>query len=278
MLLRGAVFAGIATIWAVGAQACEAITDGIGLPGRSAEVTFSNTAPRGQHENWIGADAQLVMHAGFDVLTSEYGHNIMGPLRDTKQLAIHVRQAGDTTRITCPKGVVLPEGQVFEDIAPRLVDVDGDGLPEVITVQSDVNLGARLAIYDRRGKLLAATPNIGRTNRWLAPIGAADLDGDGHIEIAYIDRPHLARLLRVWRYKNGKLELVAESNGLTNHMIGQDFISGGVRNCGAGPELITANGNWSRIMAMTLSGGQLTSRDIGPHKGQSSFKAALACN
>lgn len=277
MLLRGAFLAGMAALVASGAQACDAITDGIGLPGRFAEVTFSNTAPRGQHENWIAADAQLVMHAGFDVLTSEYGHNIMGPLRDTKELAIHVRQAGDTSRITCPKGVVLPEGQVFEDIAPRLVDVDGDGLPEVITVQSDVKLGARLAIYDRRGKLAAATPNIGRTNRWLAPIGAADLDGDGYIEIAYIDRPHLARLMRVWRYKDGKLELVAERDGLTNHRIGEDFISGGVRDCGQGPELITVNADWSRIVATTLSDGTLSSRDIGPHRGQSSFKNALAC-
>jgi hypothetical protein len=48
-------------------------------------------------------------------------------------------------------------------------------------------------------RLLAATPHIGSANRWLAPIGAADLDGDGRVEIAYVDRPHLARTLRIWR-------------------------------------------------------------------------------
>ena len=43
--------------------------------------------------------------------------------------------------------------------------------------------GARLAIYDETG-LVSATPYIGRSNRWLAPLGAGDLDGDGNIELA----------------------------------------------------------------------------------------------
>ena len=37
----------------------------------------------------------------------------------------------------------------------------------------------------------------------LAPLGAADLDGDGKIELAYIDRPHLAKILRIWRFDDG---------------------------------------------------------------------------
>jgi hypothetical protein len=46
---------------------------------------------------------------------------------------------------------------------------------------------------------LASTPWIGQRFRWLAPVAAADLDGDGAMELAYVDRPHLARTLRVWR-------------------------------------------------------------------------------
>jgi hypothetical protein len=52
------------------------------------------------------------------------------------------------------------------------------------------------------------------------------LNGDGIIEIAYIDRPHLAKELRVWSFVNGDLRPLPRASGLTNHRIGEDFISG----------------------------------------------------
>jgi hypothetical protein len=77
---------------------------------------------------------------------------------------------------------------------------------------------------------------IGQRNRWLAPIGAADLDGDGRVEIAYVDRPHLARTLRVWRSRpGGTLTEIATATGLTNHRIGEAFITGGIRDARRGP-------------------------------------------
>lgn len=124
---------------------------------------------------------------------------------------------------------------------------------------------------------MAETPPIGRRHRWLAVVGAADLDGDGAVEIAYIDRPHLARTLRVWRYREGRLEQVAELDGLTNHRIGERDIAGGIRHCGGAPEMIVADANWERLIAVTLTGGALNRRDIGPHLGRQSFANALAC-
>ena len=60
--------------------------------------------------------------------------------------------------------LVLPERRVFEDTEPRLADVDGDGDPEVIVVESDMREGARLAIYDTDG-LVSVNEFIGRSNR-----------------------------------------------------------------------------------------------------------------
>ncbi|MBE1292123.1 MAG: VCBS repeat-containing protein [Rhodobacteraceae bacterium] len=201
--------------------------------------------------------------------TSRYAHGVLGDaieygtleltLKDGKRLALSISQ-----------------DRVFEDIAPRLVDMDGDGAPEVIVVESSQTGGARLAIYDETG-LRAATPHIGQRNRWLAPIGAADLDGDGHIEVAYIDRPHLAKTLRVWRFQDNKLTQVASQTGLTNHRIGEDFISGGIRDCGDGPEMITVNANWSEVMATGFDGKTLSTRVLGPFKNQTSLKRALDC-
>ena len=257
--------------------ACEAMTDGHGLPGRFAEVEIGNANPGGgQHENWVPRSARLIMHAGFDQLTDAYGHRVLGGIRDARILTIHLRLPGDD-RITCPTGVILPDGEVFEDIVPRLADLNGDGLPEIVVIQSNAQTGAKLAVYDRRGKFVAATPNIGRTHRWLAPVGIADLDGDGRVELAYVDRPHLAKQLRVWRFVDGMLEYVIDAEGHTNHRIGWDYIAGGLRQCGDAPEMITASGDWRRILSTRLISGRIEIDDLGAYSGPASLTAALTC-
>lgn len=214
------------------------------------------------------ACAEKINSATYAAPTDRYAHGVLGDAIEWGELRL---QTDNGTRI-----FTLPPSRVFEDVAPRLADLDGDGAPEVIVVETLQTAGAQLAIYDETGKI-AATPHIGRTNRWLAPIGAADMDGDGTTEIAYIDRPHLARILRVWRFDNGRLSEVASLSGLTNHRIGERDIGGGIRDCGDGPEMITANADWTRVMATVLRNGQLSTRDLGPHRNRASFSAALAC-
>ncbi len=275
--MRFAAAVAFALLLPVAGWGCEALTDGRGLPGRFAEADVVNAKPGGgTHENWVPRGARLVMHAGFDRETDEYGHGVLGGLRDAKILTIHLRLPGDD-RITCPSGVILPEGEVFEDIAPRLADLDGDGMPEIVVVQSNARTGARLAIYDRRGRLVAATPNIGQRHRWLAPAGLADLDGDGQSELAYVDRPHLAKRLRVWRFRAGTLEHVADAEGFTNHRIGWDFIAGGLRACGGLRQLVLASGDWSRVLAARLVAGRIETSDLGPYAGPESLDAAISC-
>lgn len=201
--------------------------------------------------------------------TTRYAHGVLGDAIEYGRLEMTL---ADGTRLA----ITLPQDRVFEDLAPRLVDMDGNGSREVITVESSQTGGARLAIYDEKG-LHSATPHIGQRNRWLAPIGAADLDGDGHVEVAYIDRPHLAKTLRVWRFEKGKLTEVASKTGLTNHRIGEDFISGGLRDCGEGPEMITVDAQWHTVIATRLKANALHATKLAPFTGQSSLKAALNC-
>jgi hypothetical protein len=214
------------------------------------------------------ACAETILSATYSDPTDRYDHGILGDAIEWGTLEI----ATDTGI----RSFALAQDRVFEDVAPRLVDLDGDGAPEVIVVETLVSEGAQLAVYNATGKI-AATPHIGSTNRWLAPIGAADLDGDGKVEIAYIDRPHLAKTLRVWRYENGALVHVADLGGLTNHRIGESDIGGGIRDCGDGPEMITASADWSRVIATTLADGLLTTRVLGNHVDRNSFATALAC-
>lgn len=134
--------------------------------------------------------------ANFIDPTSRYDHGILGDDIEWGGLQIDLT---DGRRIT----FTLPQSRVFEDLAPRL----------------------------------------------------ADIDGDGRIEIAYIDRPHLAKILRLWRWDGSPhLSHVADLSGVTNHKIGWDFIAGGVRDCGVGPEMIVSSADWSRTVSVTYDG------------------------
>ena len=217
----------------------------------------------------LPALAQEISAARYAEPTTRYAHGVLGDAVEWGALVLDLTDGTD-------RRITLPQALVFEDTAPRLADLDADGAPEVVVVESSLDKGARPAIYAASGRI-TATPHIGRPHRWLAPVGAADLDGDGQVEIAYIDRPHLAKTLRIWRYEAGRLIQIASKPGLSNHKIGWDFIVGGIRTCGDTPELITANADWSRVMATTLQSGRIKSREIGAYTSPQSLTAALTC-
>lgn len=214
--------------------------------------------------------AETIVGATFDGPTTRYGHGVLGDEIEFSELVIETEDWAQTVRYR----ISLPDDHVFEDLAPRLWDITGDGAPEVVVIETDMARGGSLAIYDESGKI-AETPHIGRTNRWLAPVAAADFDGDGRVEVAFVDRPHLAKVLRIFEWDGAGLVLDAEIGGLTNHRIGQDFISGGVRDCGAGPEMVTADGDWSDVMVTSFETGW-TTRSVGAFTPET-LESALSC-
>ena len=201
--------------------------------------------------------------------TDRYDHAVLGDAMQWGGLDL-TTASGQVLRVT------LPESRVFEDVTTRLADLDGDGDREVIVVETDIARGAMLAVYDASGRVAATAP-FGETHRWLAPAGIADLDGDGRIEIAYVDRPHLARELVVVRLEGAELIELARLAGLTNHRIGDSVIRGGVRDCGAGPDLRLAEPNWTRVMRVVFQNGRLTAQPLGAISGPKGLDAALAC-
>ncbi|OIQ44629.1 MAG: hypothetical protein BM558_07095 [Roseobacter sp. MedPE-SW] len=215
-----------------------------------------------------------VLEAEFITPTTRYGHAILGDAVEWSGLRISF--AGPE-QAPWSIELALPVDHVFEDLQPRLVDLNLDGRPDAaMVVETDIALGAALALYGVQGKI-AETPHIGRANRWLAPVAAADLDGDGRVELAYVDRPHLAKTLRIWRFDAGTLTEVTSMAGLTNHRIGEDFITSGLRRCAETPELVLVDASWQRLIAVRLAGDKVSSRDIGPFAGQVSLQAALTC-
>ena len=219
----------------------------------------------------------VIVKAEFVEPTTRYGHDVLGEGGEWGALLLTVDRCHLCTGEADLYNLIirLPETHVFEDIAPRLITGD-DGPTLVMVVESSVTEGARLSLYDERG-LYAATPFIGRRNRWLAPIGVADLDGDGWPEIAYVDRPHLAKILRIWRLKDGGLHPVDSQPGLSNHQIGQGFITSGIRRCEGRPEIVTPSADWRQVMALQLVGNQIRLRSLGPMEGVEDVAQALRC-
>jgi hypothetical protein len=119
--------------------------------------------------------------------TVRYRHGILGDAIEAGVLAVEREDGGKIL-------FKLGEESVFEDLTPRLYDIDGDSKDEVVVVRSYLDRGAALSIFGLRDGALvhiAEADPIGRPHRWLNPIGAADFNGDGQVELAAVITPHI---------------------------------------------------------------------------------------
>lgn len=206
-----------------------------------------------------------------------YPHRIMGRIREKDTL--YLEDQFNTYTLTLS---VQEPGHVFEDIRPHLGDLDGDGANDVAVVLTSLTQGASLAIYtirDDRIVKIAQTPFIGRKNRWFAQAGIGDFNGDGRNEIAFVDRPHLARVIRFYGLVGGKFQEIASAGGVTNHAIGEEFIRGGVRNCGTRDQVVVTEAATGAVMALWIdpADGQVRGERVHPATKRDGIDLAMAC-
>jgi hypothetical protein len=162
----------------------------------------------------VGLDNSV--YAQYAMPTEKYGHGILGDKLEAEQLVVVVDSGFYEYKLT---------GEyVFEDIRPRLYDVDGDNELEFITIRTNVNQGAGIAIYKIKGGQLveyAHLPEIGTANRWLNIVAINDLDNDGVVELVWIETPHIGGILKVAKIKEGTLKVLTEATQYSNHAIGE---------------------------------------------------------
>lgn len=158
--------------------------------------------------------AEGIVSAAFEEPVERYGHFALG--RPHEYARVLARTDGGGT-----VALELPDDEVFEDLAPRLVRLTEDGPTYLLAVVSARGTGARLALLGLRGNALEITAQsapIGTPNRWLNPVGVADLDSDGVAEIAAVTTPHIGGVLRVYRRDGERLVEVASLTGFSNHV------------------------------------------------------------
>ncbi len=148
--------------------------------------------------------------------TTRYSHGVLGDAIEAGGLA-----AEDAFgRVALFE---LSEDAVFEDRFARIADIDGDDRDEILVVKSYLDRGAAIAAFalTRNGlRPIAESEPIGLANRWLNPIGAADFDGDGRVEIAVVCTPHIGGILMLYRLGRGVLNEVVRYRGFSNHQRG----------------------------------------------------------
>jgi len=148
--------------------------------------------------------------------TTRYDHGILGDKIEAGALVIEKR---DGARHPVRLGV----DAVFEDLKPRLADLDRNGRDEIVVVKSYLKRGSALAVIglrDEKYEVLAETPPLGGPHRWLDPAGIADFNGDGKIDIALVRQPHVIGSLELWTWRGGALRKTAELPDIANHIAG----------------------------------------------------------
>lgn len=166
-------------------------------------------------EKLIATDEFSGMYAQYIYPTMCYNHAVLGDETEGGGLLVNFNKKQFVFE--------LDSLLVFEDLQPRLTDIDMDGVPEIITILSNINLGAGIAIYKIENEqiaLFASNDFIGTKYRWLNIAAINDLDNDGEVEIAFVTTPHIDGNLHLARIENNRINVFASISGVSNHKIG----------------------------------------------------------
>ncbi|MBK8070514.1 MAG: VCBS repeat-containing protein [Ramlibacter sp.] len=192
-----------------------------------ASPPVAQPVPAAAHKHLPGSQVvsgqRNVALAWLGSATLRYPHGALGSREHAGSLHALVRTQDGLMELA----YVLPLHRVFEDRIPRLVDLDADGRDEILLVESDAVQGSALVVLQVRVHPtpalveLARGPYTGSTFRWLNPVGVADFDGDGRLDVASVTTPHIGGVLTLHHLRPPRLEPYATAMDVSNHRMGQ---------------------------------------------------------
>lgn len=211
-------------------------------------------------DGWIATSATGdIRRAWYGRPTARYDHGVIADAIEGGSLVV---ETADGKR----HEFVLPETHVFEDLAPRVVDLDRDGRNEVIAIRSSLKAGSAIAVYGMEGgrlALLAASEDIGRRHRWMNVVSIAHFSdagargGEPLLQIASIITPHIGGPLVIDTFQRGnpRLKRHVEMEGpFSNHAIGSRALAMAHYSGGKGSDFLPLAGR--REAMVSVRGGK----------------------
>ena len=148
--------------------------------------------------------------------TDQYAHGVLGDRLEAKSITL--LETFPEPRIV--KTIHVGASEVIEGIMPIWVDVDGDGVREIIVTISEPGQGASLRVYKETGEIMAESSAIGRSNRWRNQAAVFEADDSGKLYLTDVLTPHIGGTLEFFEWKADRLELASSLSRFTSHQIG----------------------------------------------------------
>ena len=191
----------------------------IAAPAAASQRLAGSQVAQGQRDiawAWLGSP------------TERYPHTALGSRTHAGSVHVLVASTPGTRAGTLQEIIYrLPIHRVFEDLTLRLTDIDQDGRDEIIVIEADALRGASVVVLGLEdspsGKTLkekARSAPAGSTFRWLNPVGVADFDGDGKLDVAAVITPHIGGVLTLYHYRPPQLVPYARAMDTSNHLMG----------------------------------------------------------
>jgi hypothetical protein len=231
---------------------------------RLVDISFVEKAPSDAIPHAGVAIGKNQIHRAWLVqATGRYDHGVLGDLIEAGALKVQLRDGREMV-------YELGDQYVFEDLTPRLADMDGDGLDEIILARSSLSEGTAVSVYrigERQIEQFAVSPSIGLAYHWLYPVGAGDFDADGKMDIAVVETPHLGKTLVIYGREVSRLQSIGRAEGFSTHSIGSTVLEMAViadLNGDGVLDIVLPNGGKNQLIAVTFRGRKFLTIWEGP--------------